>query len=119
LDTSQAVALREVLWNGDASTQQDALAHRGVAWSAPPSQLAEGTHPLNPPDHLLVFESERRGQDWLVVVTFGELLYRVPLSLDWHGMPPQSWWFDPMQKKVRQLPAVIQMLVLDGSLTSE
>lgn len=107
LATDVAIGLRQILRNGHLRTLQAALDQPGIAWSAIPLQLIEGSHPVRPPQHLITFE-EHGGEQWLIIVVFGELLYRIPLHLDWRGMPPQSWLFDDANGRPCQLPAVIQ-----------
>ena len=64
---------------------------------------------VRPPQHLITFE-EASGEQWLIIVVFGELLYRVPLHFDWRGLPPQSWLFDDTDGMPRQLPAAINFI---------
>jgi len=110
LDSSLAQHLRSVLWHGDPSTIDKSLSGPGVAWSMRPFSLRAGTHHLPAPQHLLIFEHDPESGDWLVIVTFGELLYRLPLPLDCSaiGAPPQSWRIDPITETQVQLPAVAQ-----------
>ena len=64
---------------------------------------------VRPPQHLITFE-EASGEQWLIIVVFGELLYRVPLHFDSRGLPPQSWLFDDTDGMPRQLPAAINFI---------
>jgi hypothetical protein len=107
LATDVAIGLRQVLRDGHPQTLRAALDQPGIAWSAIPFGLIEGSHPVKPPQHLITFE-EVKGEQWLIIVVFGELLYRVPLRLDWGGLPPQSWLFNDTNGMPRQLPAAIQ-----------
>jgi hypothetical protein len=113
LDTSGAHLLQSVLWSGHPDSRQYALRHPGQAWSAVPFPLEEGTHPLMPPEHLLTFETDDRGVDWLSIIVFAELLYSVPLDIDQGPMSAWSWWFSPSVKVGRQLPASVQAHVLN------
>lgn len=112
IDSSDATGLRGVLRHGHYTTEQAALDQPGVAWSAIPLELRPGTHPLLPPQHLLTFESTEDEGEWLVIVVFGQLLYRVPLNLDWPPSGPQSWLFSEGVAKPRQLPAAVQFYLL-------
>lgn len=111
LATDVAIGLREVLHAGHPQTLQTPLDQPGIAWSAIPLGLISGSHLPRPPQHLITFE-EVEGQQWLIIVLFGELLYRVPFHLDWNGMPPQSWLFDGTGRRPRQLPAAIQFYAM-------
>lgn len=115
LDSPLASALRKVLWSGHPSTMLDGLAlHAGVAWSMRPFELTPGTHPLRAPEHLLVFEETPEQGEWLVIVVFGSLLYRVPMPMDWAAIqvPPQSWRFDPIAGAHRRLPVAAQAALM-------
>jgi HNH endonuclease len=114
-----ASVLRSVLWSGHPSTLTDGLAHPGVAWSLRPFELQPGTHPLRAPEHLLIFEETPEEGEWLVIVVFGWLPYRVPLAMDWAAIeePPQSWRIDPIAGRHRRLPAAEQVALLGQSLT--
>lgn len=118
LDSTVAQELRSVLWDGHPSTIEKGLAVPGIAWSMRPFLLDAGTHRLRAPEHLLIFERDPDGGDWLVIVTFGELLYRLPLPLDWSatGAPPPSWRIDPVTAAHVQLPSAVQQASLHESI---
>jgi hypothetical protein len=111
LDTPTAIELRDVLQNGHPASELAALDHPGVAWSAVPFELVAGTHMLLPPQHLLTFETTAEEGDWLVIVVFGELVYRLPLNPLWGDATPQSWLFGPTTPQPRQLPPAVQYVI--------
>jgi hypothetical protein len=105
LESANAKALQEALWSGPADGLEP-----GVAWCSIPAQLPNAL-PMRPPEHLLT-HVEWDGIQWLGLIIFAELQYRVPLEIDWGEAGPQSWWFSPDNRRGRQLPADVQLAQL-------
>ena len=97
LDTAEAKLLQTVLWSGHPDSRQDARVTPGELIR---HRFSPGRRhaPARPREHLLTFEKDKQGEDWLSIIVFAELLYSVPLRVDRGGVPAWSWWFSPSMK---------------------
>jgi hypothetical protein len=75
--------------------------------STSPGTLLDGA------EHLLCFESNAE-RSALVIVVFGDLLYRVPVSTTDVPEVAPAWLLDPHARGLLEMPWVILNRVLEG-----
>jgi hypothetical protein len=114
LDADVAKALRTVLWSG--ARQVNVLEEPGWAWAAvpvaidrrkPPGSLLEGG------EHLVCFESEVE-RAALVIVVFGDLLYRVRIPAPDVPKISPAWLLHSGRRETLAMPWAILSCVLEG-----
>lgn len=114
LDSDDARALQAVLWSG--ARQAEALQDPGWAWSAVPHPIDRRASPgalLEHAEHLLCFESDAV-RSALVMVFFGDVLYRVPVRTTDVPKVPPAWLLEPHTKELLAMPWTLLNRVLVG-----
>jgi hypothetical protein len=99
LESDEAGRLREVLWQGHASTRNVGLAlAEGWAWAMAPLDATGVPHPIRAPEHFVALQ-RWQGRACVVLVAFGTFVYRVPVDCEMPGSDdPIGFVIDPQRR---------------------